>query len=47
MALRLNADGWNVPAIAKHLGPHDQTIRTTLKRWQHQGLAGLWDAPRF
>ncbi|MEM1368808.1 MAG: helix-turn-helix domain-containing protein [Cyanobacteria bacterium P01_H01_bin.15] len=46
IALRLNADGWNVPAIAKHLNQHEQTIRTALKRRQHQGFADLWDAPR-
>ncbi|MBE7384287.1 MAG: helix-turn-helix domain-containing protein [Leptolyngbya sp. SIO1E4] len=46
MALRLNADGWNVPAIAKHLDQHEQTIRTTLKRRQKQGISGPWDALR-
>lgn len=46
MALRLNAEGWNVPAIAKHLHLHEHTVRNALKRWQKGGLAGLWDAPR-
>ena len=44
-ALRLNAAGWNVPAIAQHLQLHEHTVRHALKRWQAEGLAGLWDAP--
>lgn len=44
--LRLNAAGWNVPAIAHHLQLHEHTVRHALKRWQAEGLAGLWDAPR-
>jgi transposase len=46
MAIRLNAGGWNVPAIARHLHLHEHTIRTALKRWHGEGEAGLWDAPR-
>ncbi|MEM1279853.1 MAG: helix-turn-helix domain-containing protein, partial [Cyanobacteria bacterium P01_H01_bin.152] len=42
----LNAAGWNVPAIAHHLQLHEHTVRHALKRWQAEGLAGLWDAPR-
>ena len=45
-ALRLNAAGWNVPALARHLQLHEHTVRNALKRWQAEGLAGLWDAPR-
>ena len=45
-ALRLNAIGWNVPAISQHLHLHPHTIRNALKRWKAEGLAGLWDAPR-
>lgn len=45
-ALRLNAAGLNVPAIAQHLQLHEHTVRHALKRWQAKGLAGLWDAPR-
>ncbi|MGD1944542.1 MAG: helix-turn-helix domain-containing protein [Leptolyngbyaceae cyanobacterium] len=26
LALRLNAEGWNVPAIAQHLHLHEQTV---------------------
>lgn len=45
IALRLNAHGWNVPQIAKYLGWAQQTVRQTIKRWQFQGLGGLWEAP--
>lgn len=43
--LRLNAQGWNVPAIAQIFECHPHTVRTTLKRWQAGGLGGLWEAP--
>ena len=46
MALRLNADGWTVPQIAQHLHQHEHTLRSTIRRWQRQGLSGLWDSPR-
>ena len=46
MALRLNADGWTVPQIAQHLHQHEHTLRSTIRRWQRQGLPGLWDRPR-
>ncbi len=46
MALRLNADGWTVPQIAQHLHQHEHTLRSTIRRWQTQGLPGLWDSPR-
>ena len=45
-ALRLNAAGWNVPAIAQPLQLHEHTVRHALKRWQAEGFAGMWDAPR-
>ncbi|MDZ8188427.1 MAG: helix-turn-helix domain-containing protein [Nostoc sp. ChiSLP02] len=45
IALRLNAHGWNVPQIPKYLGWAQQTVRQTIKRWQFQGLGGLWEAP--
>jgi len=44
-ALRLNAHGWNVPQVAEYLGWAQQTVRQTIKRWQYQGLGGLWEAP--
>lgn len=43
--LRLNAQGWTVPAIAEIFECHEHTVRATLRRWQDQGLGGLWEAP--
>ena len=43
--VRLNAQGWNVPAIAEIFQCQEQTVRETLKRWQKGGLGGLWDTP--
>jgi transposase len=43
--LRLNAQGWNVPAIAEIFDCHQHTVRTTLRRWEERGLRGLWEAP--
>jgi transposase len=43
--LRLNAQGWNVPAIADMFQCHQHTVRATLRRWEHYGLGGLWEAP--
>jgi transposase len=43
--LRLNALGLNVPAIAEVFQCHQQTVRATLKRWEEDGLGGLWEAP--
>ena len=43
--LRLNAQGWNVPAIAEILECHSHTVRATLRRWEKRGLGGLWEAP--
>ncbi|MBD0270241.1 MAG: helix-turn-helix domain-containing protein, partial [Cyanobacteria bacterium Co-bin8] len=40
------AEGLNVPWIARHLDQHEHTIRSALRRWQKQGIEGLWDAPR-
>ncbi|RCJ15167.1 hypothetical protein A6S26_07475 [Nostoc sp. ATCC 43529] len=45
IALRLNADGLTVPMIASHLHIHEHTVRATLRRWENQGLSGLWEAP--
>ena len=44
IALRLNADGWNVPRIAEHLKQSQHTIRQTIRRWETGGLGGLWEA---
>ncbi|UBF23992.1 IS630 family transposase [Kovacikia minuta CCNUW1] len=43
--LRLNAQGWNVPAIADVFECHPHTVRATLRRWEEKGLGGLWEAP--
>lgn len=43
--IRLNAQGWSAPAIAEIFECHEQTVRATLRRWEHQGLGGLWEAP--
>lgn len=43
--VRLNAQGWNVPAIAEIFECQEQTVRVTLRRWEQGGLGGLWDAP--
>jgi transposase len=42
--LRLNAQGWTVGAIAEILVSHEHTVRATIRRWQEQGLGGLWEA---
>lgn len=43
--LRLNAQGWTVPAIAEIFNCHEHTVRATIRRWQNQGLGGLWETP--
>lgn len=42
--LRLNAQGWTAPAIAEIFQCQEHTVRQTLRRWQQDGLGGLWDA---
>ena len=42
--LRLNAQGWNTPAIAEIFECHEHTVRATIRRWQTDGLGGLWEA---
>lgn len=41
--IRLNAQGWNVPGIAKIFECHEHTVRATLRRWEKLGLGGLWE----
>ncbi len=43
-ALRLNATGWKVKAIANYLGWAQSTVRQTIHRWNNHGLVGLWEA---
>ena len=42
--LRLNAQGWTCPAIAEIFECHEHTVRATIRRWQGDGLSGLWEA---
>lgn len=42
--LRLNAQGWNVPAIADMFECHEHTVRATLRRWEAGGLSALREA---
>jgi transposase len=42
--LCLNAKGWNVPKIAEIFDCHEHTVRATLRRWQEEGIGGLWEA---
>ena len=42
--IRLNAPGWSAPAIAEIFECHAHTVRATLRRWQNDGLGGLWEA---
>lgn len=44
--IRLAREGLTVPAIARELGVHEQTVRCWLKRFNEQGIAGLEDRPR-
>ena len=41
----LNAQGWNTPELATMFECCEHTVRASLKRWQSDGLGGLWDAP--
>ena len=43
-ALRLNAKGWKVKAIADYLEWAESTVRQTIHRWNKCGLVGLWEA---
>ena len=42
----LNAAGWSVPRIARHLDRNEHTIRTWLKAYQTAGLPGLQNTPQ-
>jgi predicted ArsR family transcriptional regulator len=42
----LNAQGWSVPHIAQHLDRNEHTIRTWLKAYRAEGLAGLRNTPQ-
>src|ERR671938_510951 len=44
--VRLAAQGWTVPAIARHLEAHEQTVRKYVKAFLSGGFAALPDRPR-
>lgn len=44
--VRLAADGWRIPAIARHLDCHEQTARKFVKAFRDRSFAGLEDRPR-
>ncbi|MFH7023838.1 MAG: helix-turn-helix domain-containing protein [Heteroscytonema crispum UTEX LB 1556] len=44
IALRLNAQGYNVREIAVYLDWAEKTVRQTIHRWSSLGLIGLWEA---
>ena len=43
--VRLNAQKWSVPQIAQIFECHEHTVRSAVRRWEAQGLGGLWEAP--
>ena len=44
--LRLADAGWSAPRIARHLGRHEQTVRSALKAFLAGGFEHLADRPR-
>jgi transposase len=44
--VRLSDAGWSVPRIARHLGQHEQTVRTWIKAFLDGGFAALPNKPR-
>jgi transposase len=44
--VRLADAGWGVPRIARHLGCHEQTVRTHVKGFLAAGFGALPDRPR-
>jgi putative transposase len=44
--VRLSDAGWSVPRIARHLGPHEQTVRTWIKAFRDGGFEALPNKPR-
>jgi len=44
--VRLADAGWSVPRVARHLGAHEQTVRTYVKAFLAEGFAALPDRPR-
>jgi transposase len=44
--VRLSDAGWSVPRIARHLGQHEQTVRSWIKAFLGGGFAALPNKPR-
>src|SRR3954453_6808528 len=44
--VRLADAGWRVPQIARHLGQHEQTVRTWIRAFLAGGFAALPNKPR-
>jgi putative transposase len=44
--VRLADAGWSVPRIARHLGPHEQTVRAWIKAFRAGGFDALPNKPR-
>jgi putative transposase len=44
--VRLSDAGWSVPRIARHLGQHEQTVRTWIKAFLDGGFDALPNKPR-
>jgi transposase len=44
--VRLADAGWSAPRIARHLGQHEQTVRTWLKAFLDRGFDALPNNPR-
>src|SRR6188508_1369656 len=44
--VRLADAGWRVPPIARHLGQHEQTVRTWIRAFLAGGVAALPNQPR-
>jgi hypothetical protein len=42
-AVRLAAQGWTAPRIARHLGLDRTTLHRDLRRWLERGIEGLED----
>src|ERR687893_3252527 len=44
--VRLADAGWSAPRIARHLGQHEQTVRSWLKAFLDRGFDALVNKPR-
>lgn len=39
----MNADGWSVCDLSEAFKCHEHTVRSAIKKWNAEGLYGLWD----